>query len=71
MFSLLPIHRTHADGTIDGAWLQDVVGTLEEARQRALKTSNSGMPIAVVKPVGWCSPGDLFYSQSQLTLENT
>ena len=68
MFSLLTIHRQNEDGTIDGAWLQDVVGTLEEARQRAQSTSavNSGMPIAVVKAVGWCSPCDLFYAQTRL-----
>lgn len=68
MFSLLTIHRTHADGTIDGAWLQDVVGTLGEAHQRAQSTSavNSGMPISVVKAVGWCSPGDLFYAQTRV-----
>lgn len=68
MFSLLTVHQTHADGTIDGAWLQDVVGTLETARQRAQETSNlnSGMPVAVVKAVGWCSPGDIFHAQPRL-----
>jgi hypothetical protein len=68
VFSLLTVHRTNADGTIDGAWLQDVVGTPETARERALKTSalNSGMPVAIVKAVGWCSPGDIFYAQKEV-----
>lgn len=67
-YSLLTVHRTNPDGTIDGAWLQDHVGSLRTARARAGATSarNSGTPIAVVKVVGWCSTGEIFHSQQRL-----
>lgn len=67
-YSLLTVHRTNDDGTIDGGWLQDHVGTLRSARQRAAETSaaNSGMPIAVVAAVGFCGPAEVFTAQRRL-----
>ena len=67
-FSLVTVHRTNPDGTIDGAWLQDHVGTLDSAKQRALDTSaqNSNTPIAVVSSVGWCGPAEVFYNMTRL-----
>lgn len=67
-YSLLTVHRTHEDGTIDGAWLQDHTGDLRSATARADRTSdlNSGMPIAVVPAVSFCGPGEVFHFQKQL-----
>lgn len=67
-YSLLTVHRTNEDGTIDGAWLQDHVGDLTTARERADTTSalNSDTPIAVVAMVGWCGPGEVFYNRPRL-----
>jgi hypothetical protein len=68
IYSLLTVHRTNPDGTVDGGWLQDHSGTRLSAKARAEKTSvrNSGMDIAVVASVGWCGPGDLFYNQTRV-----
>ena len=67
-FSLLTIHRTNTDGSVDGAWLQDHVGDLKSARARADATSaiNSGTPIAVVGSVGFCGPADVFHNRPRL-----
>lgn len=68
-YSLLTIHRTNADGTIDGAWLQDHIGTLATARARADATETAnhhGITVAVVPSVGFCGPADVFGSQSRL-----
>jgi len=67
-FSLLSVHRTHPDGKIDGAWMQDHIGTLESARKRADDTSalNSNMDIAVVPVVSFCGPGEVFHAVERL-----
>lgn len=48
-FSLVRAYKTHADGTVDGYWVQDCVGTLEEAWARAATATGSGMPVVVVE----------------------
>lgn len=67
-YTLLTVHRTNADGTVDGGWVQDHVGTLASARAKADATSalNSGMTIAVVGAVGFCGPADVFHSRRRL-----
>lgn len=67
-YSLLTIHRTNPDSTVDGGWLQDHVGTLASARVRADATSalNHDTPIAVVAQVGFCGPADVFHAQPRL-----
>jgi hypothetical protein len=50
-YALLNVSRTHPDGTVDGTWIQDHIGTIETAQARAEQTNaaNSGaLNIAVV-----------------------
>jgi hypothetical protein len=68
-YSLLTIHRTNADGTIDGAWLQDHIGTVESARSRADTTeavNSHAISVAVVPAVGFCGPAEVFHSQQRV-----
>lgn len=53
-YSLLTVHRTNPNGTIDGCQVQDHTGTLESARDQAklVSAKNGGMDIAVVASVG-------------------
>ena len=63
--SLIVIHTVNADGSVNGSWLQDHIGTLLEALVRADQTSeiNSGLDIAVVEKVGGTTPmGSLVYN---------
>lgn len=48
-YSLFSVQRRNKDGTISGAWIQDCVGTLDDAVLRASRTShvNSGVAIAL------------------------
>lgn len=67
-YSLLAVHRVHADGTVDGAWLQDHVGTLQSALEKTKNTSalNSGLQIAVVEKIGFCCLGDVLHYRRQV-----
>lgn len=67
-YSLITVHHTNADGTVDGGWLQDHIGTLATARKRAddTETVNHGISIAVVPQVGFCGPAEIFHSQQRL-----
>ena len=37
-YSLLNVYNTNEDATVDGYWVQDVLGSLEQAQQKALET---------------------------------
>lgn len=68
-YSLLTVHHTNEDGTIDGAWLQDHIGTVASARARAdatEATNSRSITVAVVRAVGFCGPADVFNSQPRL-----
>lgn len=49
-FSLLSVSSKNDDGTVNGYWIQDCVGTFDEAVERARRASelNSGIHVAVV-----------------------
>ena len=57
-YTILTVRRIHENGMIDGGWLQDHIGTLETAKQRADATSalNSNTDIAVVEGVSFGGP---------------
>lgn len=53
-FSLLNVYRTNADGTVDGYWIQDHIGTIETAKEMARKTeaaNSNKIQVAVVQQV--------------------
>ena len=56
-YSIVNVYRRHG-GRVDGAWLQDSVGSLDKARAIARRTSqaNSGADIAVTEPVCSVTP---------------
>ena len=69
-FSLLTIHRINADGTVDGSWIQDHIGTAETAWAFADATSkvNRDIPIAVIPGLGgFLCPGSVFYRQPTIS----
>ena len=53
IYSLITITKENKDGTIEGFWIQDCIGSLDKAIGRAVTTSmaNSGSHIAVVPAV--------------------
>lgn len=65
----MTISKKHNDGSIEGYWIQDCIGSLEKAIGRAVATSmaNSGQPIAVVPGVNSTTPIlDYFKNQKRL-----
>lgn len=50
-FSLMSVCNRNLDGTVDGYWIQDSVGSVEDARALAKRTSeaNSNLEIEVVE----------------------
>ena len=67
-YSLITVHSTNSDGTVDGAWLQDHIGTIRSAKAKAKSTSalNHDIDIAVVAMVGFCGIGEQFHCQRRL-----
>jgi hypothetical protein len=52
--SLLTVYRTQPDGTVDGHWLQNHVGTIESALAAAARTNavnGNRLDIAIVEEV--------------------
>lgn len=58
-FSLINVQSENPDGTVNGSWVQDCIGTLDDAVARAERTSaaNSGSDIAVVRSLRCPNPG--------------
>lgn len=58
-FSLINVMKEHEDGSIDGYWIQDCIGSLEEAIKRAVTTNmanSNRLCIAVVSAVNSTVP---------------
>lgn len=57
-FSLLSVSSQNDDGTVNGSWVQDCVGSYDDAVERARQTSelNSGIHIAVIEHVNTATP---------------
>ena len=58
-FSLISVSSANADGTVNGYWLQDHVGDLDEALDKAARTeaaNSHGITVAVVEPVNHPTP---------------
>lgn len=58
-FSLLTVHTTNPDGTVNGTWLQDHIGTPESARERAAQTEQANshrITVAVVEALRHPAP---------------
>jgi hypothetical protein len=68
-YSLIAITKESPDGSVEGYWLQDCIGSLEKAIGRAVATSmaNSGQHIAVVEGIRSTTP-QLNYWQRLINL---
>jgi len=58
-FSLLCVHETNEDGTVNGTWMQDHIGTLASATKAANDTeaaNSNKILVAVVSKVGGACP---------------
>lgn len=58
-FSLLNVTATNPDGTVDGSWIQDHIGSYEGALERAAKTSEANsnrIHVAVVEKIDHPTP---------------
>lgn len=58
-YSLIQIEEEHGAGVISGSWVQDCIGSLEEATQRATKTeqvNSNRIKVAVVEQVVGTTP---------------
>ena len=68
MFSLLNVASTNPDGTVNGYWVQDHLGTYESALEKARQTSalNSGHHVAVVERIDHPNPMLEFWSNRRL-----
>lgn len=52
IFSLINVSKIHKDGTVSGNWLQDHIGTLESAIQKAINieaVNSNKIDIAIVE----------------------
>lgn len=69
-FSLLSVCVKNPDGTVDGYWIQDYIGTLEEARDRAKRASeiNSDKEIEVVEQVRCPNPRLNYWSNRRIAV---
>lgn len=68
-FSLIQIYKTNPDGTINGVWLQNHIGTIETAKQRALATekANSNIfEVGVVEELSYTPDYSIRYSLKRL-----
>ena len=67
-FSLLTVSK-EKDGIVEGYWIQDHIGTLETATERAKSTSelNRGQNIAVVDGIR-CTSAILGFWKNQIKL---
>ena len=63
-FSLIVVSKEHEDGSVEGYWVQDCVGSFHKAIGRAVSTSmaNSGQMIAVVPAINSTVPILNYYS---------
>jgi len=58
-FSLINVYQTNSNGTVNGSWIQDHIGTLETAIERAVETNavnSNRLDIAIVKGVSSVVP---------------
>ena len=57
-YSLIAVTETNPDNTINGYWVQDKIGTLKQAKERAAATSklNANQDIAIVQAVTETNP---------------
>lgn len=67
-FSLLNVCATNPNGTVDGYWIQDCVGTREDALERAAKTStaNSNIRVEVIEPIYHPTPRSNYWTQRRI-----
>lgn len=59
MFSLLNVCAKNPDGTVDGYWIQDHVGSREEALKKAARTETANsnkINVAVIEPINHPTP---------------
>lgn len=57
-FSLFNVWKLHSDNTFDGVWLQNFVGTYEEALARALSYDKKYFNVKVTREES-CFPNDV------------
>lgn len=57
-FSLLNVCRAHEDGTVDGYWVRDHIGTAAGAMEKARRISelNPGLHVVVVEYLNCPTP---------------
>lgn len=69
VFTLVTVHRVNA-GRVSGSWLQECIGTLEEATARATRTSslNHDLPIAVIESPGYGGIGTSIFEHKILVM---
>jgi len=68
-FSLIGVQKRNSNGTIDGNWIQNHVGTLESAIQTATATeavNGNKIDIAVVDEVAFATTGEMQYFRQRL-----
>lgn len=59
IYSLINIQKEHENGTVEGYWIQDVVGTLEKAIGIAYQTylaNSKSIDIAIVEGISSTIP---------------
>lgn len=64
-FSLLNVTATHPDGTVDGYWLQDHIGSYQGALEKATRTAavnSNRVTVAVVERIPCATPGLGFWT---------
>lgn len=68
-FSLMSVFKKNSDGTIQGNWIQDHIGTLETAIETAKATeatNGNKIDVAVVDSKGWRGTGEHLDFQKRL-----
>lgn len=67
-FSLLNVHTVNLDGTVNGTWLQDHVGTRETAVARARRTEQANshrIKVTVVEAIRHPTPALEYWTNRQ------